>query len=132
MYVVPNNLLNQFTNEFRSLYPAAKLLVVTNEDLPPVSAPVRKDQSEARREEIQNDYRIRRQTALNKIALNDWDGVIMTYTVFNKMPVSGAAYNGIFNEWLNEAREIILALKNDSAKQSKLTVKQLENFIKNM
>lgn len=36
MYCLPNNVVEQFAREFRQLYPNAKLLVLTNDDLPAV------------------------------------------------------------------------------------------------
>src|SRR5206468_8780932 len=56
MYVVPNHLLEQFAREFMQLYPNARLLVTTKEDL----------------------TRERRKHLTAKIASSEWDGIIVT------------------------------------------------------
>src|SRR5207244_1016221 len=53
LYVVPNHLLEQFAREFLHLYPNARLLVATKEDL----------------------ARERRKFLTAKIASNEWDGI---------------------------------------------------------
>ena len=55
MYVVPNHMLEQFAREFQQLYPNARLLVATKEDL----------------------TRERRKFLTAKIASGDWDGIII-------------------------------------------------------
>jgi N12 class adenine-specific DNA methylase len=62
MYVVPNHLLEQFAREFMQLYPNAKLLVATKEDL----------------------SRDRRKMLSAKIASGDWDGIIVTHSSFKQ------------------------------------------------
>ena len=58
MTVVPNHMLEQFARESVQLYPNAKLLVATKEDL----------------------TRDRRKQLTAKIASGDWDGVIVTHS----------------------------------------------------
>ena len=58
MYVVPNHLLEQFAREFMQLYPNARLLVASKEDL----------------------SRDRRKLLTAKIASGDWDGIIVTHS----------------------------------------------------
>jgi N12 class adenine-specific DNA methylase len=66
MYVVPNHLLEQFAREFMQLYPNARLLVATKEDL----------------------SRERRKFLTAKIASSDWDGIIVTHSSFERVAMS--------------------------------------------
>ena len=58
MYVVPNHMLEQFAREFMQLYPNARLLVATKDDL----------------------ARDRRKLLTAKIASGEWDGIIVTHS----------------------------------------------------
>jgi hypothetical protein len=58
LYVVPNHMLEQFAREFMQLYPNAKLLVATKDDL----------------------ARDRRKRLTAKIASGEWDGIIVTHS----------------------------------------------------
>lgn len=66
MVAVPNHLVQQWANEWRKLYPNAKILVATKEDL-------EKDN---------------RQKFVSKVAMGDWDGIIIAQSSFAKIPVS--------------------------------------------
>jgi len=66
MYVVPNHLLEQFSREFMQLYPNARLLVASKEDLS-------KD---------------RRKMLTAKIATGEWDGIIVTHSSFERIGMS--------------------------------------------
>src|SRR6266849_1249634 len=66
MYVVPNHLLEQFAREFMQLYPIARLLVTTKEDL----------------------TRERRKHLTAKIASSEWDGIIVTHSSFERIGMS--------------------------------------------
>jgi N12 class adenine-specific DNA methylase len=58
MFVVPNHLLEQFAREFMQLYPNARLLIASKEDL----------------------TRERRKFITARIASGDWDGIIVTHS----------------------------------------------------
>ena len=66
IYVVPNHLLEQFAREFMQLYPNARLLVATKEDLT-------KD---------------RRKLLTAKIASGQWDGILVTHSSFERIGLS--------------------------------------------
>src|SRR5881275_1365923 len=66
MYVVPNHLLEQFGREFLQLYPNARLLVASKEDL----------------------KRSRRKHLTAKIASGEWDGIIVTHSSFERIGMS--------------------------------------------
>src|SRR5439155_26542019 len=66
MYVVPNHMLEKFAREFMQLYPNAKLLVATKDDL----------------------ARDRRKLLTAKIAGGEWDGIIVTHSSFERIGMS--------------------------------------------
>jgi N12 class adenine-specific DNA methylase len=66
IYVVPNHMLEQFAREFMQLYPNAKLLVATKDDL----------------------ARDRRKLLTAKIAGGEWDGIIVTHSSFERIGMS--------------------------------------------
>lgn len=66
MVTVPNHLVQQWASEWRKLYPNAKILVASKEDL-------EKDN---------------RQRFVSKVALGDWDGIIIAQSSFAKIPIS--------------------------------------------
>jgi N12 class adenine-specific DNA methylase len=66
IYVVPNHMLEQFAREFMQLYPNAKLLVATKDDL----------------------ARNRRKLLVAKIAGGEWDGIIVTHSSFERIGMS--------------------------------------------
>lgn len=66
MVAVPNHLVEQWAGEWRKLYPNAKILVATKEDL-------EKDN---------------RQKFVSKVAFGYWDGIIIAQSSFAKIPVS--------------------------------------------
>ena len=66
MFVVPNHMLEQFSREFMQLYPNARLLVASKDDLA-------KD---------------RRKLLTAKIAGGEWDGIIVTHSSFERIGMS--------------------------------------------
>lgn len=96
LIVVPNSLLYQWRDEFRRAYPDANILVAEKKDMTPEN----------------------REQFLAKIAMNDWDAVIMTQSAFGKIDVS--------RETLEEiAWKEISALQEKSGMDKK-TVTELE------
>jgi N12 class adenine-specific DNA methylase/predicted RNA methylase len=66
MFVVPNHMLEQFAREFMQLYPNARLLVASKDDL----------------------ARDRRKLLTAKIAGGEWDGIIVTHSSFERIGMS--------------------------------------------
>jgi N12 class adenine-specific DNA methylase len=64
--VVPNHMLEQFAREWQQLYPQARLLAASKDDL----------------------SRERRREFVARCATNHWDAVIMTRSAFERVPVS--------------------------------------------
>jgi N12 class adenine-specific DNA methylase len=66
MFVVPNHMLEQFGREFMQLYPNAKLLIASKEDF----------------------GRDQRKRLTARIASNDWDGIVVTHSSFERIGMS--------------------------------------------
>lgn len=80
LYVVPNNIIGQWHSIFLRLYPNAKVLVVTPDDFTPTN----------------------KQNTLENIRDNDYDGIIMAYSCFDRIPLSDKYYEEKAREDLSE------------------------------
>jgi N12 class adenine-specific DNA methylase len=101
--VVPNHMLEQFAREFLQLYPRARVLAASGDDLA----------GEKRR------------AFVARAAANDWDAVILTRSAFGRLPVSTeteAAYQR------GQIAELRATLERASGERG-LTVKRLEKAI---
>lgn len=85
MYVVPNHMLEQFAREFMLLYPNAKLLVATKDDL----------------------ARDRRKLLTAKIASGDWDGIIVTHSSFERIGMSKDYQERFLREQIKEYDQLL-------------------------
>ncbi|HMP01728.1 MAG TPA: DEAD/DEAH box helicase family protein, partial [Gemmatales bacterium] len=86
MYVVPNHLLEQFAREFMQLYPNAKLLVASKEDL----------------------SRDRRKFLTAKIASGEWDGIVVTHSSFERIGMSRDYQERFLREQIAEYDQLLL------------------------
>lgn len=66
MYVVPNNIVGQWRDIFLKMYPNANILCIEPKNFTPS----------------------KRERVLTDIAGNDYDGIIITYSCFESIPVS--------------------------------------------
>jgi len=103
MYVVPNHLLEQFAREFMQLYPNARLLVATKEDL-------RRD---------------RRKLLTAKIASGDWDGILVTHSSFERIGMSRDYQEKFLTAQIAEYDEL-LRVHAGAAGASRNIIKQIE------
>ena len=104
MFVVPNNVVAQWGNEFKDYFPAANILLVGDEDMTPAE----------------------RMTTINKIKNNDYDAVILAYTKFEKIQMTKAWRQKFYEEQIDSIMYAINAEK-EAQKGKGFTVKQLEN-----
>ncbi|HKQ48589.1 MAG TPA: DEAD/DEAH box helicase family protein [Phycisphaerae bacterium] len=103
MYVVPNHLLEQFAREFMQLYPNAKLLVASKEDL----------------------SRDRRKLLTAKIASGNWDGILVTHSSFERIGMSRKYQERFLTEQIAEYDDLLL--EHAGAKGSNRNIiKQIE------
>jgi N12 class adenine-specific DNA methylase len=105
-YVVPNHMLEQFAAEFLRAYPTANILMATKEDL-------------------EGD---KRRLLLSRIATGDWDGVLMTHSVFERIKIDDQVMAQFIEDQMAELEATILEAKQD--RDSRI-VKQLEITKKN-
>jgi N12 class adenine-specific DNA methylase len=98
--VVPNHMLDQFAREWLQLYPQARVLVAQREDL----------RGERRRQFVA------------RCATGDWDGIIMSRSAFERIPMSAEAQQAYLDRELNELRAWIAEARNGEG----LSVKRLE------
>lgn len=85
MYVVPNNVLNQWVNIFNTMYPNANLFVVNKNNFSP-----------SKREET-----------LEKMRDNDYDAIIITYSSFEMIPLSKDYYEEILNNDISVIEDVV-------------------------
>ncbi len=85
IYAVPNHMLEQFAREFQQLYPNARLLVATKDDL----------------------ARDRRKLLVAKIAGGEWDGIVMTHSSFERIGMSKDYQERFLREQIKEYEELL-------------------------
>lgn len=104
LHVVPNHLLEQYTAEFLRSYPNAKVYMATDDDL---SAQ-------------------RRKTFVARVATGDWDAVVMTASMFERIPMSPAYQEHFLEQMIAELRATISAAEDRGAKMG---IKQIEKRV---
>ena len=129
LYYVPNNVVEQFAREFRQLYPNAKLLVVkSGSDLPTVRHPKVTTTEDGRKKVIPIDLkemtkaerdkllkaRAERNRALARIQTEDWDGIIMSHTMFERLPLSKETLTSYIQEELDMLERTVKQHKGDN------------------
>lgn len=107
MIVVPNHLVQQMANEFRTLYPTSKLLVAGKEDL----------------------EKNKRRQFVSKVAMGDWDSIIIAQSSFAKIPVSQERQKQKIEEEIGKIENSIQELKDERG--TRTAVKDLERIKKN-
>jgi N12 class adenine-specific DNA methylase len=103
-YVVPNHMLEQFSRELLQLYPQAKVLIASRDDVSP-----------AQRKEF-----------VARCAAEDWDAVVLTMSSFERIAVSARTEAGFIDNRIAELRQAIAASRTDGAG---LSVKHLEKTL---
>ena len=102
LFVVPNNIVGQFSAEFLQLYPSANVLMVTARDF-----------------EKQN-----RRKFCARIATGDYDGIVMAHSQFEKLPMSQVWQEEFLREQLDDITEGIAEVRENGGER--VTVKQME------
>ena len=101
--IIPNHMLEQFAREWLQLYPRARVLV-------------------AHREDLQGD---RRRRFIARCATGDWDGIIMSRSAFERIPLSPAEQAAYMDRELALMRDWLKAAQGGA----RLTVKRLEGAL---
>jgi N12 class adenine-specific DNA methylase len=98
--VVPNHMLHQFAREWLQLYPQARILIASREDL----------------------QRARRREFVARCATGAWDGIVMSRSAFERIPLSPPEQRAYLDRELAQLRDWIKQAKSGGG----LTVKRLE------
>lgn len=132
MFVIPNHMLQQFENEFRRIYPNAKLLTISSDTLPDVNIAGAAKMSKAKLAERKAEKNAKRQSVLGKIAAEDWDGIIISHNIFKRIPMAPEAYNRFYEQQIAEVEQAILDINATEGKSGNAIVKTLETTKKNL
>lgn len=100
--VVPKPLIGQTASEFLRLYPSANILVATERDF----------------------EKSRRKQFVSRIATGDYDGIIMSHSQFEKIPISSERKERMLNQQIDEITYAIDDMKSQNGER--WTVKQME------
>lgn len=90
-YVVPNHMLEQFAAEFLRAYPAANVLVANKDDMAPAG----------------------RKALLARMAVGDWDAVVMTHSSFERVPVPHEYVKNVVETKLRDMELSYMDAKSD-------------------
>jgi len=101
VWVVPNHMLKQFSSEFLETYPAAKILVADEQQFTAKN----------------------RNRFMGKVAVENWDAIIITHSAFKKIPMSAEFQAQFIEEQLDEV-EIFMQEAKDEGEYAK--TKQIE------
>ena len=101
--VVPNHMLEQFAREWLQLYPQAKVMTAGQEDL----------------------QRDRRREFVARCATGTWDGIVMSRSAFERIPLSAREQQAYMDRELEQMREWIRAARSADG----ITVKKLEGAL---
>lgn len=105
--VVPNHLVVQWANEFRTLYPNANVLMATKKDFEKTS----------------------RKRFVAKVATSDWDAVVIAMSSFEKIPISRQRQEERLNREISEIEIGIREAKE--GRGERIRIKDLERTLKN-
>lgn len=105
--VVPNHLVVQWANEFRTLYPNANVLMATKKDFEKTS----------------------RKRFVAKVATGDWDAVVIAMSSFEKIPISRQRQEDRLSREITEIEIAIRQVKEE--KGERIRIKDLERTLKN-
>ena len=108
LFVVPNHLIEQFSNEFLQLYPSANILVTTKKDFSTNN----------------------RKKFCSKIATGEFDAIIMGHSQFEKIPMSVERQRYFLEQQIEEIIQGIEEIKEVSGE--KFTIRQLKKTRKSL
>ena len=148
LYILPNNVVEQFTKEFYELYPNARLLVLQNDSktrpgyipaVPKSTIEQKVEREDGRKETVTIQFsklsaadrkkvteaRALRTRTLAQIKTEDWDGIIMSHSQFERLPLSPETAASFIEEQLDEVEQAITEAKE--GKVDKRTLGTIEN-----
>lgn len=102
IFVVPNHIVEQFSNEFLQLYPSANILVTTKKDF----------------------SKNNRKKFVSKIATGDFDAILIGHSQFEKIPMSVERQRYFLEQ---QIEEIIDGIEETKALEGeRFTIRELE------
>ncbi|WP_201595298.1 PLxRFG domain-containing protein [Psychrobacter vallis] len=110
MFVVPNHMLAQFSQEFLMLYPAANIVVADD----------------------QNFHTHNRKAFMAQAAVNNPDAIIVTHSSFKKIGVKPETQQAFLKETLKEWQDALASAKDADGDARSTSVRQLERNIEAM
>jgi len=102
LHVIPNHMLEQYTKEFYQTYPQAILLIADTESVKPAQ----------------------RQEFFNRIALGNYDAIIIKQSNFDKLSVSPEFENQFIEQELRNLEEFLNAMDSDEQNKRNPTFKE--------
>ncbi|MEN3005952.1 SNF2-related protein [Dehalobacterium formicoaceticum] len=108
VYVVPNHIIDQWANEFLRFFPGASLLVTNEKDF----------------------AKKNRQQFVSKIAMGEYDGIIISHSQFEKIAMSRERQEKMLTDEINNLSFIIDKMKSE--KGENWSIKQMVIFQKNL
>lgn len=103
LYVVPNHMLRQFSNEFQELYPMAHIMVADEE----------------------NFHTTNRRRFMAQAALNAPDAIVITHSAFGLLKMKPENIKPVRDAVINEMREALDDLEGDK-RANRIRIKQME------
>src|SRR5207245_749675 len=103
MYTVPNHMVEQWREDFKSFYPNANVLAVQDNDFTPVN----------------------RGKLMSRIATGDWDAIIIPHSHFDLLPMSPEHEKATIDKRLATYRETLEELNLDK-QSNRRSIKQIE------
>ncbi len=110
LFAVPNSLTAQWAAEFYKLYPNANILVATEADF----------------------AKKNRRDLYAKIALNDFDAIIIGHSQLDKLSLSYERQEMYIQDELSELEDALLAAKEDDPQGKSFSVKEVQKALKKM
>lgn len=108
MYCVPNHLTEQWANEFLRFFPAANILVTTRKDFALAN----------------------RQRFVSRIAMGDYDAIIIGHSQFEKIPISKKRQEQLLQDEIRNVSQMIDQMKKE--KGDNWSIKQMVVFENNL
>ena len=108
MVAVPNHLIDQWAGDFMRLYPAAKILAVTESDF----------------------AKARRKLLFSRIATGDWDAVIVAHSQFSRIQPPIEFEQKYLNEQIAAYEEAAQAARGDGDRRTTKQIEQQRDQIK--
>ncbi|MYB83921.1 MAG: N-6 DNA methylase, partial [Chloroflexi bacterium] len=105
VFVVPKATHEQFQQQFRDLYPGARILAPGKDDFTPGKRP----------------------RFIASIATGDWDGVVLTYEQFQSIPTSPETQAQFVQEQIDDLKSVL-----DAGIDDKFSVKAMQKRLENL